>query len=1021
MLVLAGPGTGKTATIVEAVVARLNGDAPGPIEPARVLALTFSRRAAAELRTRIAARIRNGQLPVVATFHSFAHGLIRRSATDHAGVPRLLTAPEQERRLREMFTHAVAEGRVVWPPAWHAALGTAGLAAELRQFIARADVLGLTARDLELAAEASGHRIWSGLARFRTEYLDVLDAEGVIDYTGLINRAAALLSSLSEPLFDAVYVDEYQDTDPSQVRLLRALTRPSTTLVAVGDPDQAIYRFRGADVGAIRRFRDEFPNAAGVSAPIVVLRTCRRSGPLINAAARSVIKPVSLAGLPATAQRDHRSPHIDRADQVDEVTVIEFPSTARHAVGVARLVVAALDGRRAHRWSDIAVLVRSGIRDLPELSRALAAAGVPVAVPGENILLREDPGIAPLLAVLRVAARMEPLSTAMVGYLAQSPLGGLSPPELRVVARELVSRCGAGPGSDLVARELCQPDPFQGMEGPGYERLRRLAEIIRTADDLIDRGSPAGEVLWFVWSSTDWPARLEAAARSGGVIGRNADRVLDAAVALFALAARVDGAGDTRGTRNLLDEVADQEIPGGADQFGDAPGDRVALMTAHRSKGLEWPVVIVAGVQEDGWPDLRGRSSLLATDELGRLPSEAPAGTGEALGDERRLFFVACTRARRSLTITCVGSVEDGGPQPSRFVAEVARVDGVQVLPAGLPGGHINTVAELVADLRWALERPGVSPRLRARAADVLGQLASGSAAGMRGPVRAADPVGWWNARGWTAGTRPVSPVDEPVYLSGSGWESIDKCSWRWFLDRKAKAGEPTGRSAAFGAVVHALADAVATGELPADAKALESRARDFWPRLGFEAPWLAESEFEEVRSAVARYLAWLQSGQQQGRVLVGTELEFSAEIGTEAGPVVVAGRADRVERGPDGLHIIDFKTQRRADTIAEVARNRQLSVYQLAAAAGCFDGGNSPEVAGAELVLLRLDERTSGQPKVQRQAAIDGQEILPELAELVETIRAERWVPNPRGGACRICDFKPLCPADPAGRQVAT
>lgn len=1020
-MVLAGPGTGKTATIVEAVIARLRGDAGGPIESGRVLTLTFSRRAAAELRARIAARIGNGPLPVVATFHSFAHGLIRRSAATRTGVPRLLTAPEQERRLREMFTHAVAEGRVEWPPDWQAALGTAGLAAELRQFITRADVLGLTVHDLEEAAEVGGHRIWSGLARFRTEYLDVLDAEGVIDYTGLINRATASLSSLSEPLFDAVYVDEYQDTDPSQVRLLRALARPSTTLVAVGDPDQAIYRFRGADVGAIRRFRDEFPNSTGASAPIVVLRTCRRSGPLINAAARSVIQPVSLAGLPASAQRDHRAPEIAGVGDIDEVKVIEFPSAARHAVGVARLVVAALDGRRAHRWSDIAVLVRSGIRDLPELSRALAATGVPVAVPGENILLREDPGIAPLLAVLRVAARLEPLSTAMADYLAQSPLGGLSPTELRVVARELVTRHGDGPGADLVAGELRSPRPFPGMEGPGIERLRRLAEVIRAADDLIDRGRPVGEVLWFVWSSTDWPARLEATAQAGGVIGRNADRVLDAAVALFALAARVDGAGDTRGTRNLLDEVADQEIPGGTDQIGEAPGDRVALMTAHRSKGLEWPVVIVAGAQEDTWPDLRGRSSLLATDELGRLPSERSIGTAEALADERRLFFVACTRAKRSLAVTCVGSIEDSGPQPSRFVAEVARVEGVEVLSAGLAGGHITTVAELVADLRWALERPGVSPRLSALAAGALRQLASGSAPGLRGPVRAANPAGWWNASGRTAGTRPASPVGEPVYLSGSGWESIDKCSWRWFLDRKVKAGESAGRSAAFGAVVHALADAVATGELPADAVALESRARDYWPRLAFEAPWLAESEFEEVRSAIARYLAWLQSGQEQGRVLVGTELEFSAEIETEAGPVVFAGRADRVERGADGLHIVDFKTQRRADTLAEVARNRQLSVYQLAAAAGCFEGGNPPEVAGAELVLLRLDDRTSGQPKVQRQPAIDGDEVLAELTEVVETIQEERWVPNPRGGACRMCDFKPLCPADPAGRQVAT
>ncbi|MDP3971960.1 MAG: ATP-dependent helicase, partial [Candidatus Nanopelagicales bacterium] len=777
MLVLAGPGTGKTATIVESVVARLEGRGCARVPAERVLALTFGRRAAAELRTRIALRIGNGVLPVVATVHSFAFGMVRRLSPDAATIPRLLTAPEQERRLRELFTHAVAERRVAWPTAWQAALGTAGLAAELRQFITRADVLGMTRQEIESAGRGR-HVVWSALAAFRDEYLDVLGAEGVVDYVGVINAASAMLGELSEPLFDAVYVDEYQDTDPSQVRMVRNLVLPSTTLVAVGDPDQAIYRFRGADVGAIRRFRDEFHDPAGAEAPIVVLRTCRRSGSVVSRAARQVIGPVSLAGLPASAQRDHRSPLIANRDELDEVRVIEFPSAAQHAVGVARLVVAARDGRRADRWSDIAVLVRSAVRDLPPLARAMSAAGIPVAVPGDNILLRDDPSIAPVLAVLRVAAELESLSPQMAAFLAQSPLGGLSPTDLRVVTRELTARLkldvgesrrvpepaegeeatfvSRGFGADLLAGELRRARPFSGMEGPRIDRLRRLAGLIVRARELIQRGSPAQEVLWSVWSGSDWPDRLVAASGSGGAVGRNADRVLDAAVALFFLAGRVDGAGpgESRGTRNLLDEVADQEIPAGLDVAGDAPGDRVSLMTAHRSKGLEWPVVVVAGVQEGLWPDVRGRSSLLATDELGTWFDEPVPGPVEALADERRLFFVACTRACRSLTVTCVKSPDDGGSQPSRFVSEVLRAEGVEVVSAGSGGAEISTVPELLGELRWTLARPDAPPNLRARAEDILGQAAQGSLVGLAKPLKAADPANWWNKRPTTDGGR---------------------------------------------------------------------------------------------------------------------------------------------------------------------------------------------------------------------------------------------------------------------------
>ncbi|HEY7859538.1 MAG TPA: ATP-dependent DNA helicase [Candidatus Nanopelagicales bacterium] len=1078
LLVLAGPGTGKTTTLVEAMVARLRG--PDALRPDQVLGLTFGRRAAQQWREQVVARLGGGLTPTVTTFHSFSYALVRQQADSEqfAAPPRLLSGPEQELRLRELLLGSVRDGRLAWPAQLQPALGTRGLAAEVRAFVARARSVGLDPLDLELIGAGAGELgpAWSSLGGFLGEYLDVLDAEGVSDYAEIVHRAGLLAHDPEvqrelRATYRVVLVDEFQDTDPSQVRLLQGLVGPGTTFVAVGDPDQSIYGFRGAERQGILRFPDTFAGTTGEPAPVVVLGRTRRFGPLLRDAAARVLRTTSLAPLPASVQRRHRNPTSDPAIP-GTLDVVTFDSESAESAHVANLM------RRAHledgvAWHDMAVVVRSGRRSVPPMRRALAAAGVPVEVAADELPLAAEPAIAPLLQVLRVATGPELLDAATVHDLLVSPLADADPGDLRHLGRALRAAQRAGgtaDGSDaghlhmdsrpapsqqlvrdLVHALVADPGALSPVEeaGPGRRRiaramaaLRRVAATIRAASDVVAAQGSAEDALWAVWSSTSsrlvgghrgtgWPERLERAALRGGDGGRRADADLDAVVALFAAAARVEERyGGHRGVLNFLDELEAAQIP--ADTLAERAvrGPAVRLLTAHRAKGLQWRLVVVSGVQEGVWPDVRRRGSLLAPDRLEATGLVDAAPMSELLGEERRLFYVACTRARERLVVTAVRSAADDGLQPSRFLDDVAGPEVPVRHVAGRPARPLS-VSGLVANLRSAAVDAQVSPALRAAAARRLAVLAGARDATGRALVPAADPVSWWGIRETTSAPAPVRPVDTALKLSGSQVSAVRTCPLRWFLDHEIRATVTRSTALGFGSLVHALADAVARDVLPADLATLDAALDSVWGELGFEAAWQSTAERAEASRALARFLIWHQG--RPDRTLVASELRFDVTVpGGEHG-VRLTGSFDRVELDADGaVHVADLKTQKSPPSKAELVQHPQLGVYQLAVAHGALDpgdarsgspeGGTAPVVAGAELVQLRGEER-DGRPKVQSQPALEQSEdggnwVLSELAAVEEMVRAERFHPLP-GTWCRTCAFRSVCPADLEGAGV--
>ncbi|GII57022.1 DNA helicase [Planotetraspora thailandica] len=1024
LLVLAGPGTGKTTTIVETVVDRIERRG---LDPERVLVLTFSRKAAGELRERITGRMRRTtRTPLALTFHSYAYALLRREAV-LAGdpPPRLLTGPEQLLEIRRLLHGELEDGAERWPDRMRELLKTRGFAEELRDFLSRAAERGLDGDALVELGRMHGRADWEAAGWFSHRYQDRFDLDPVpsLDYAELIREAAGLLTlgevrDREREAYDLVLVDEYQDTDPAQEFLLQQLAGDGRDLIAVGDPDQSIYGFRGADVQAIMRFPERFKTTGGEEAPVVALGVCRRSGPELLEASRRVASRLPAGG--------HRGlVPLDDAES-GEVSVLLADSDTQEAAVVADAL------RRAHLldgvpWSRMAVLVRSATRQLPPLRRALIAAGVPVVVAGDELPLVQEPGVRPLITLLKVAVQPSSLDVPTAEELLTGALGGTDMigvrrlrRALRVAEREAVEKREADDGQAMLplparssdemlvaaigdARELVNVEPH--VAAPA-ERVARLLKIAREA---VRHGRGAEEALWDIWQASGLADRWTETSLGGGSRGAQADRDLDGVVALFDHAARFTDRLPKAGVAVFLDDLTSQEIAGDTLAEQAPEGDAVRILTAHRSKGLEWDVVVVAGVQEGVWPDLRLRGSLLGAEELVELSAgialdgtQAAAASlvSKLLAEERRLFYVAVTRARRKLIVTAVGG-EDTDERPSRFLNEL--------LPGGIEAATVDdrarwlNMSALVADLRAAVCDTSRSEHMRREAAGHLARLA-------RAGVPGASPHDWY-ALTTLSDDRPLGWPDDIVRISPSAVESFTKCGLRWVLETAVGTGG-SGVAQSLGSVIHAIA--VLAAEDGAD---LMGRLDDVWDEFDFGGVWFNRKQRKVAEQMIERFVRWHENNE---RDLVAQEESFTAVVSEG---VQIKGRVDRVERDGDGRAvIIDIKTGGSKPKEDELDRHPQLGVYQLATALGAFKRHGLAEPGGASLVQVGKAAGASSEAKEQVQRALADDSDPGWARDLVDTVAkgmAEKVFVATVNDGCRTCAAKLVCPVNDNGGQV--
>ena len=336
--------------------------------------------------------------------------------------------------------------------------------------------------------------------------------------------------------------------------------------------------------------------------------------------------------------------------------------------------------------------------------------------------------------------------------------------------------------------------------------------------------------------------------------------------ALFESAAEADRRGGVGGIRAFLAELAGQQIPADRERESRLRGRGVQVLTAHRARGREWDLVVVAGVQEGVWPVGRRVSTVL---EAAALTTDGLTGRTDhrdLLAAERRLFHLACSRARRRLVVTAAAGTEGEADSPSRFLAELGRAAvGARPAPAA---AHPRRARRRAAAPRHCARPPRPNCVLPLPSSSPGWPTPSTTAAVHLVP--AADPSTWWGVRELTSRPEPLAS-GRSVRLSPSQVTGILTCPRRYFLAREARGeGEP-GLAAALGSLIHLLVQqAVNEGWGLAE---LRARLDQVWHRLRFEAAWLSATERVEVELGLARFLAWREANAAE---LVGVEVPFT-------------------------------------------------------------------------------------------------------------------------------------------------
>jgi superfamily I DNA/RNA helicase/RecB family exonuclease len=1114
--VLGGPGTGKTTLVADIVADRI---LTRHADPENVLVLTANRQAAIALRAAVSRRIgatrpmtalRGAREPLVRTVHSYAFGVLRLQARLRGTPPpRLLSGPDQDAVIRELLAGDVEEfGARSWPERLRPALLLPGFAAELRDLLLRAAERGVGPEDLIELGRRHGHPEWVAAGRFGQQYEQVTLLRGgvgghsagggspAMDAAELVTSALVAFDT-DEELRERerarvrhLLVDDAQHLDPQQFQLIVRIGRTADECLILGDPDQTVFSFRGAEAGliadldpagertvvlhtdyrmapavraAVRRLTDRMPgagpqrdlhgpetatvaespapgNAATPTNPVRQPNPVGQPNPAgpvgpaglansagatssVGAANSALAGPAAPAGPPASSAPAVGAPATPTPE--GRVDVRLFASVAQEASWVADQL------RRAHllegvAWSDMAVLVRSAILALPVLRRALLAAGVPLAVPGDVLPLAKHPVVRPFLELVRIASTGGTLDEDTASMLLAGPLGGADPLSMRRLRRGLrrleLAAGGGRSSGELLVEVIESADALAALEDGASAPVRRIADLLALAREAVAGGQDVEQVLWTLWRASGAQHRLVAQSARGGPSGAHADRDLDAVLVLFDTAARYTDRLPGADAAGFADYLAAQQIVGDTLAPSAPQGDAVALLTAHAAAGREWTVVAVPGVQEGHWPDLRLRGTVLGVerlvDTLAGLDMDGPvdvlSATAPLLAEERRLLRLAASRARRTLLVSAVRGEDE---QPSRFLDEL---DGTASDPDAVERPVVRQpergllLADLVGELRRVVGSPAEELGRRYRAARQLARLA---AAGVPG----ADPDTWYGLPDvstddplWVAS----GSVEPEVRVSPSTVEVLSKCPLRWFVERHGGT-DAMELPSITGSLVHALAQAAAQG---ASQDELSEALDVAWADVDAGAPWFSRRERLRVRRMLDSFVKWLaESRRDLTEVAVERDMDVKPER-RPAGPWLrMRGRVDRLEVDAQGRPIVvDIKTGKVPPTRASAQVNPQLAVYQLAVSLGAFGELDvSTEPGGARLLYVAKETRKGAtelrQDPLDKEALQGWLEVVRDAAEasLGPAYQASE------NADCDRCPARTSCPLHDEGRQV--
>ncbi|HZG90925.1 MAG TPA: DNA helicase PcrA [Pseudonocardia sp.] len=643
LLIVAGAGSGKTRVLTHRIAWLL---AERGVHPGEIMSITFTNKAAAEMKERVDALVgRRSAAMWVSTFHSMCVRILRREA-QHLGVRSAFSVYDADdtRRLVGLVARDLELDPKKFAPR--------ALAAQISNL--KNELLGP-----DDAAERAANEFERRVAEVYAVYQARLRTANAFDFDDLIMETVTLLQRLPAVAeyyrrrFRHILVDEYQDTNHAQYALVRELVAAAEPglqpgeLCVVGDSDQSIYAFRGANIRNIIEFEQDFPDAR-----TILLEQNYRSTQTILTAANTVI-----------ARNPNRRDKRLWSDQGDGEKVIGYVADNEHdeAAFVAAEIDRLVDSREV-RNSDVAVFYRTNSQSRV-FEDVFLRVGLPYKVVG-GVRFYERKEVRDALAYLRVLSNPE--DTVSLRRILNVPKRGIGERAEELVAtyadRERISFAA---GLRVAAQ---RPDRIPGLVTRSQRCIAAFVDILDGLDELVQRGESTAELLEAVYARTGYTAELEASEdpQDASRLDNLAELVTvarefagDAAVADLAVepefAPEPDpGVPEPGSLAAFLERVA---LVADADSIPDDEAGMVTLMTLHTAKGLEFPVVFLTGWEDGVFPHMRAMGD----------PAE--------LAEERRLAYVGITRAQHRLYLSRA-MIRSTFGQPnanpaSRFLGEI--------------------------------------------------------------------------------------------------------------------------------------------------------------------------------------------------------------------------------------------------------------------------------------------------------------------------------------------------------------
>ena len=943
LLIVAGAGTGKTAVITRRIAHLITTRRARPEE---ILALTFTDRAAAEMEERVDRLVPYGYTQAwISTFHAFGDRVLRENAL-HLGLSpdfRVLTKPEQIIFVRErLFDLPLEYFRPLGDPTRHidALVSLFSRAKDEdvtpEEYAAYAARLAAAAPPPEDAARTELVRQQQELAAAYAAYQRLLGQESRVDFGDLITMTLRLLREHPTVLqryreqFRYVLVDEFQDTNYAQFELVKLLAGGRRSLTVVADDDQAIYRWRGASYSNITYFTEGYADAR-----IVVLTQNYRSTQFILDTAYRLIRHNDPDRLEVRHGIDKRLQAVSGPGTLPRH--LRFDSLSSEADGVAdRIAQRAADGQ--WRYGDVAILVRAN-RDADPFLRALTLRGIPFRFSGTRGLYdREE--IRLLIAALRCIA--DPHDSLSLYLLSTAPFYEVPAADL-VLCTSYANRKNR-PLSH-VYRHLDKIEEIR----PTPEGRAAIARLVEDLDAMTQMAAryPTGRVLYeYLVTRTGYVGRLASSGRP-----EDEQKVANIAkffdlVARFGDIAPVDRVPGFVGYLDLLIDAGDD--PPTAEFDTDA--DAVHVLTIHKAKGLEFPVVFMVGLVADRFPSRSRGEPIPLPDAL--MKDLLPSGDFH-LQEERRLCYVGMTRARRDLYLT---SARDyGGARPrkcSRFVLEALD----------LPQADEETFRASVVQ---AVER-------HAPPVDLHPQL------------------------------ELVHTDGQVVPLSFRQVDDYSTCPLKYKFIHILRVPVLRDHRVVYGAALHEAVQEYNRRKArhqPVTADDLIRHFERVWVNEGFLSREHEDQRLEAGRNALRRFYDYQEAS---GTVPTFVEREFRFPVG----PTMLRGRWDRVDIRGGEVVIIDFKStdvRAQQDADRRAKDSDQLAIYTLAykEVFGRLPDRVELHFLGTQVVVGRA-RKTEAELNRTREM----------ILHAASGIRAQQFIATPDPyRACPYCAFNQICP----------